>query len=385
MTSADEVVRRLLDHLEERIDLAHVERVRARHLAALQYEALDIPPVVCYLPYEGHPYDGRHGDGQEFEPYPHPEAFADPAKMMVNELLVGFTSIYHAVDLGDDTPYCLRPNLGIGIIASMFGAEIKLVGNEMPWVIPFGNRSELQTIVDAPLPDVRSGLGQRVIDQYDYFHHVLSDYPSCQTAFEITLPDLQGPFDTAELLWGSEIFLALYTEQDLVRELLSKITEQMLAVYRFLQDKVRDSLNPGFHHQHATGVKGNLLIRDDSPILISPRLYKEIVAPFDARLASELGGVGIHFCGDGGHQVDNMLAIPGLECLDFGQAEKNDLDAIYAKASAQQVPLVRLTVPDVGETAKSVRDRFPLGVNLVYHAETVAEAHAAWQRFCSEE
>ena len=111
MTPADGVVSRLLDYFEERIDLAHIKRIRARHLAALNYDEIDAAPLVFYLPYEG----------QEFEPYTYPEAFADPAKMMANELLVGFTSIYHAVELESDNPYCLRPNLGTGIIASMLG------------------------------------------------------------------------------------------------------------------------------------------------------------------------------------------------------------------------------------------------------------------------
>ena len=371
---ADGVVRHILNYFEERIDLVHVKRVRARHLAALNYEKMDVAPLVFYLPYEG----------QEFEPYPYPEAFVDPAKMMVNELLIGFTSVYHAVELDGDEPYCLRPNLGTGIIASMFGAEIKLVENQMPWVLPLGSPSRLRAIVDAPLPDVTSGLGQRVIDQYDYFRHVLSDYPQCQAAFELTLPDLQGPFDTAEMLWGSAIFADLFTQKDLVTSILSKITDLMVAVYDTLKEKTCDSLNLGFHHQHATAVKGNLLIRNDSPILMSPKMYREIVYPFDARLAEELGGVGIHFCGDGQHQVDNMLSIPGLQCLDFGQAGMNDLDAIYVAASARQVPLVRVTVPEAELTAKSVRKRFPRGVNLVYEAMTVKEARTVWQRYCSE-
>ncbi len=374
MMPADQVVRCLLDNLEERIDLPHVERVRARHLAALNYEELEVPPLVCYLPYEG----------QDFEPYSYPEAFADPAKMMVNELLIGFTSIYHAVELDDDAPYCLRPNLGTGIIASMFGAEVRLVENNMPWVMSLGDLSRLRAMVDAPLPDARSGLGQRVIAQYDYYHHALRDHPRCQAAFELILPDLQGPFDTAELLWGSEIFAALYTQRDMVGALLSKITDLMLAVYGFLKAKTSDSLNPGFHHQHATAVKGNLLIRDDSAILISPKMYRESVHPFDARLASELGGVGIHFCGDGQHQIDNMLTIPGLQCLDLGEPEKMDLDALYVKASARRVPLVRLTVPEAELTAKRVRKRFPRGVSLIYQAESVAQARRIWQRYCSE-
>ncbi len=84
MSTADRLVRQILDYLEPRIDLAHVRQAAARHHAALRYEPVDRAPLVCYLPYRG----------EQFTPYPYPEAYADPAKMMVNELLVGFTSLY---------------------------------------------------------------------------------------------------------------------------------------------------------------------------------------------------------------------------------------------------------------------------------------------------
>jgi hypothetical protein len=374
MENAEHVVRRLLDHFEERIDLAHVEEVRKRHRAALSYEPQQVPPLVCYVPYEG----------QDFRPYPYPEAFADPAKMMVNELLVGFTSLYHAVELRDDAPYCLRPNLGTGIVASMFGAQVRLVENNMPWTQRLGCLAALQALVDAPLPDVHAGLGRRVLEQYDYYDEALRDYPNCRAAFEITLPDLQGPFDIAELLWGSEIFVDLYSHENLLHALLDKITDQLLAAYRCFAGRTRDSLGPGGHFQHAVGVKGRVLLRNDSAILMSPAMYRELVYPYDARLASALGGIGIHFCGDGSHQVDNLLAIPGLQSLDLGQPEMMDLDAIYARAAARRVPLLRLTVPVEQLTARRVRTRFPQGVILIHHASSVAAAREVWQRYISE-
>jgi hypothetical protein len=373
MTEADLLVRRILDDIEPRIDLRHVERVCARHRAALAYEALDIPPLVCYIPYEG----------KRFEPYPYPEAFADPAKMMVNELLLGFTSIYHAVSEHDDAPLCLRPNLGTVLIASMFGSQIRLVENNMPWAAALGGHDRLRAVVESHLPAVTDGLGQRVLDQYAYYHAALRDYPNCRAAFEITFPDLQSPFDTAELLWGSSIFPDLFEHEDLVRALLDRIAAQMLAVYRHLEPLVRESLRPAAHWQHACAFNGKMLLRSDSCILMSPRMYREIVMPCDARLAAELGSIGIHFCGDGHHQIDNMLAIPGLQSLDFGQPHMMDTDAIYQKASARRVVLMRMTVPDEQLTARQVRARFPAGVILIYTAASVADAHQTWERYCA--
>ena len=371
MTEADQIVKRILDYLEPRLDPDHVERAAARHRAALSYEETDRLPLVCYLPYEG----------TAFEPYLYSEAFADPAKLMVNELLSGFTSIYHAVDLKDDTPYCLRPNLGVTMIASMLGAQIRVMDDQPPWVLPFEDLAVVQKIVDAPPPDMSSGLVPRAIEQYAYFREALADYPNCRAAFQLTLPDLQGPFDIAELLWGSSIFLAFYDNPALLSGFLTRITDTIIAAYHRFSAEVRENIGAGFEYQHAVGVKGKILLRGDTVIMLSPEHYRDMVLPHDERIAQELGSVAIHFCGNGQHQIDNMLAIQNLGSLDFGQSWMMDVDSIYAGAAARKVALVRVALPPDQLIAAQVSRRFPTGVILVYEAESVAEAKQVWQRY----
>ena len=371
MSQADQVVRQILDRLEERIDLDHVAHAHARRQAALDYAPVDRLPITFYLPFEG----------KDVAPYPYPEAFADPAKMMVNELLISFTSIYHAADLRDDAPYCLRPNVGTTIIASMFGAEIRLVENNPPWVMPFGEVKHIREIVNAPLPDVRAGLGQRVVDQYSYYHAAVADYPRCRAALQFTLPDLQGPFSIAELLWGSSIYPAFYDAPELVRGLLDKITTQIIRVYHAIIGMTRDLLRDGYCHQHATAVKGNLLIRDDSMVNLSPKMYRQVVLPHDQRLGDELGSVGVHFCGNGMHQVPNLLQIESIRSLDLGQADKNDLDVLYAQAAPKRVALVRVSVPESELNAARLKQRFPTGVYLVFKPESVDHARALLRQY----
>ncbi len=370
MNQPDSLVRQILDDLEPRIDLAHVARARARNRAALDYANVDRAPIVFYLPYEG----------TQFTPYPYAEAFADPAKMMVNELLIGFTSIYHAVDLRDDAPYCLRPNLGIGILSSQFGAEVRLVENNPPWVMPLGDVEKLRALADAPLPDVHSGLVPRALEQYDYFADALKDYPNCRAAFQFTMPDLQGPFSIAELLFGSAIYPVFYDGPGLIRHWLARITAQMIAVYRVLVAKTKGDLGAGYCYQHAVAVKGNVLVRDDSMINLSPKMYREVVLPFDQQLGQELG-VAVHFCGRGSHQVGNLLQIPNLGSLDFGNPEMNDLDALYAQAQLQRVALLRLAVPENELRASTIAHRFPRGANLTIKPTSVQHAHALLRQY----
>ena len=373
MTTAEVTLRRLLEYLEGKIDLSHVEEVRNRLLATIRYQRTDRPPVFCFLPYEG----------KDFEPYPYEEAFYDPAKMMVNELLTtGRTSLYHQVDLQDDSLYCIEANFGASIPASMFGAQIKVMGNEYPWVVPL-DQEAIQRIIDAPPPDPRSGLGQRVIDQIDYFDAVLGEYPRCRAAIGIEFPDPQGPFCVAAQLWGPEIYVALHDHVETVRALLSKITDTMIAAYRLFLPKVCEHTGSSWHYSQDTLQKGKLCVRNDSAVLVSPRMYAEIIQPFDERLSETLGGISMHFCGDGTHLVDNLLSISGIQGLDFGEGPKMDMDHIYSKAAPHHVPLVRAAVPEEELTAKGLRQRFPTGASFLYRAKTVQKAHQMWNRYLS--
>ena len=374
MTKADDVLHHLLDYLEPRIDVEHVTAIAARHKAALSYEKVNRLPLVCFLPYEG----------ELFKAYALSEIFDDPAKMMVNELLTGFTSIYHAVDLKDDAPYCLRPNLGVTIVASMLGAQIRIMEEQPPWVLPLENVTTIRRVVDGSLPDMTAGLAPRVLEQYGFYKLVLAGYPNCQAAFQLTLPDLQGPFDIAELLWGPEAFIALFTEPELLLALLEKITATILLAFRRFSDEVNENIGAGFQYQHGTAVRGKMLLRSDTTIMISPSHYQEFILPQDGRIGQTLGSVAVHFCGNGQHQLANMLATPNLGSLDLGQPWMMGIDDIYAEASARKVGLTRVTVPEDQLTAEQASRRFPTGVNLVYYPENLADARQVWQRYIGE-
>jgi hypothetical protein len=371
MDNADRLVAEILAYLEGRIDPAQLALAAQRQRATLDFAPVDRLPLVLYLPYEG----------TAWRPFPYHEAFADPAKMMANELLAGFVSLYQAADLPMDAPYCLRPNLGTGLIASQFGAEIRLVEDNPPWTMPLGSEERLRALVESPLPPATSGLAQRALEQYAYFDRALAAYPNCRAAFWVTLPDLQGPFSTAELLWGSAIYPAMYEEPDLVRGLMERITEQMLTVYRLLMPHVHEDAQPGYTHQHGVAIKGNVLVRNDSIINLSPALYRDMVQPFDAQLARDLGAIGVHFCGRGQHQVPNLLAIPGIASIDIGNPEMLDLDMLYQHACAQRVPLLRVAVPAEELRASRLLRRFPTGVTLCYTPTSVAEARALWGEY----
>jgi hypothetical protein len=374
MKDAELVLKRLLDVLEAKIDLAHVARIRERNRAAIYYEPVDRPPLVCYLPYEG-------GD---FRPYSYTEAFDDPAKMMVNQLLAGWGSPYAHITapLYDDMPYTLRSDTGIVIVASMFGAAITILDDNMPWATPFESLDGLRALVDAPLPDIQAGIGRRVLEVYDFYHHVLAGYPTCREAFEVALPSILCPFNVAELLWPN-IYLDIFEHADLINRVLGHITEQILRAYDAFKGLARDTLMPEGGYQHGAATRGHMLVRADSIINVSPDMYRELVLPHHARISEALGGVGFHACGKVDNHIDALLDVPQVQCIDLGQPEMNDLDTVYAKCAPRKVTLPRLQVPKESLTAPQVMGRFPRGVNLIYHAESVADGRATFAHYAN--
>jgi hypothetical protein len=376
MNGAATVLKRLLDVLEAEIDPAHVARTRERNRAAIYYEPVDRPPLVCYLPHEG----------EDFRSYSYTEAFDDPAKMMVNQLLVGWGSPYAHITapVYDDMPYTLRSNTGIVIVASMFGAAVTILDDNMPWVTPFESLDDLRALVDAPLPEVNAGIGQRVLDIYDFYHHALEDYPTCREAFEIALPSILCPFNVAELLWPN-IYLDIFEHTDLINRVLGHITGQILRAYDAFKGLARDTLMPAGGYQHGAATRGRMLVRADSIINVSPAMYREVIMPHHARISEALGGAGFHACGKVDNHIDALLEVPQVQCIDLGQPEMNDLDTIYAKCAPLEVNLPRLQVPQASLAAPQVMERFPRGVNLVYYAESVEDARAIFARYAGAE
>jgi hypothetical protein len=125
-------------------------------------------------------------------------------------------------------------------------------------------------------------------------------------------------------------------------------------------------------------IRGQILLRDDSAIMVSPRMYRQQIAPHDERVLAEMEGGGIHSCGNFMHNVGAMLELPSLQCLDFGQSSLNDVDAIYAQAKPRRIALVRVSVTAEelrqGDIRRSLRDRFPTGVTLLHAAPSLEAA-----------
>ena len=350
-------LKRVLDHLSATLDARRQAAIDERYRQTLDYEPVERPPCIV---------SGPLPPDSPFEPFPHALVFADPQKMLFNELVHAFdTSIALRDRIVDDLPLTVRANFGTVLIASKFSAPVEQVGDNPPWVRHDADKGlSLAEIRDTDPEDCSAGWIPRVIETLESYHEVLAAWPEVKDGLRIVLPDLQGPLDNLELIRGSDLFLQLITEPEAVDGALDTLARTQIHLARHLSNWTTDG-PLGYCHQHAVRQKGHLLLRNDSCIMVSAPMYRRRIAPHDEHVLRELGGGGVHSCGNFGHLVNEFLALPSLQCLDFGQPEMNDVDTIYALAAKKKVALIRVAVSEQELASGSAARRFPTGVVLI--------------------
>ena len=355
----------LLKSLENQLNLEVQNRIEDRHLKALNWEPVDKLPLVITYPY---PKSAR------IKPFPHREIFDNPEKMLFNELVHAFdTSIFLHSEINDDLPFTIRANFGTVVVASLFGAKVEQREDNPPWVRHFETMDGFNTIFNRDPLDFSQGICPQIIGRYKFYQGVLADFPNLQKCIKIVLPDLQGPLDTLELLRGSGIYEDFIMDPEMVDKGLRLVAEAQVGLAKHLQQYTTDGSN-GFTHQHAVTIKGNLLIRNDSAIMISPDMYADQVASHDEYVLREMGGGSIHSCGKIDFNIPEIFKLNSINSFDFGQSYLNDVDAVYPLARESKIPIIRFRPNKEELISGDIMKRFSTGVSLVYDASSFEEA-----------
>lgn len=313
---------RLLDQIENMIDVEHVKKVEKLHVKALSYDDVDIIPIVITP------------ESIIEEMCPYKEAYDDPAKMLYNELLLSCGgSIKSSVMVKDHLPYNIRSNYGIGIIASLFGAVSKVVGNNMPWVDHIESKKELYRMIGKGVPAFDTALGRKVTDTYSYFNSILKNYPKCKEVIRVTQPDMQGPFDIAHLLIGSDIFYDIYDDPEMIHSLLDLITETYIGFRNYIDKYLNDiTTDKRAMYIHGGIYMGRVLLKDDTALInLSPEQYREFIYPYNKRIIDMFKG-SLHYCGKLSAGYDDMSFEirnnENLGSVHYGNPEMQDLSKI---------------------------------------------------------
>ena len=235
----------------------------------------------------------------------------------------------------------VRANYGTGILSSLFGAEIFIMpyeNNTLPTTRAFNDTERMRALLDGGMPDLTRGFGRQVLEMGEIFAEVFSQYPNIQKYVPVYHPDLQGALDIAELLWGGEMFYAMYDEPELVHDVLSLITDTYVAFMEKWNTINAPSKDMNTHWNNFFH-RGTLVLRNDSAMNLSPDLYEEFSVPYDTRLFAHFGGGVMHFCGRGDHYVEALCKIPGLYGINMSQPQYNDMEKIYRATVDAGIPI----------------------------------------------
>ena len=226
----------------------------------------------------------------------------------------------------------LRANYGCNIIPSLFGCKIYMMEKELntlPGAFPLpGGVDMLRKCLDHGVPDILAGQGKQVFDCVEYFIDSLRDYPRLQKYCHVYHPDAQGVLDIAEVIYGSEIFLAFYDEPALMHEFLQLITKTYVSFmdnyFNLVPPKEDFNCHYGWMH------RGKIRMSLDSCVNFSPEMYEDFSLPYDEILLHRYGGI-IHSCGKVDHFVNSLNLIgEGYYGFNLSQPHLNDMERVFA-------------------------------------------------------
>ncbi|MEI8246434.1 MAG: hypothetical protein WCI51_11415 [Lentisphaerota bacterium] len=318
--------RQLLDKLEATIDLEHVARTEQLQNDLWNGGKMPYLPCVAGLLPSG-----------DWPSYTFTERWDDVEKNIINSL--GW--VYSGALLKDDRLYQIRPEYGVVNIPELFGIEtiISNEGNSMSEGL--NDRDKLKRLIDAGVPDFASCRHTLKIFEYqDTARELLSDYEKLSKVIHFTLPDTQGPFDLACLIWGSDIYLGLHDEPELFEQLMDLVTRTFVEYNKYHQKRMGDPVDSAYHIAGLKLVNGGIRICDDSATLISKEMYASQVAPYNVRAFAPFSGGWLHYCGDGNRLLPTMLNdIPGVHAIHLGNPDLHNFRQLVKDLAERKIVL----------------------------------------------
>lgn len=246
----------------------------------------------------------------------------------------------------------IRANFGTGVIPSLFGTEKFIMPYEtdtLPAVKPLAGRMEdIKKIVVKGVPDLfqENTFGKKVFEVTEKFGEVGQKYSNIGKYVHVYHPDTQGPLAIADILWGSDIYVDMFDEPELVEDMLNLATETYIK-YTHEWYKLVKPFSSEYSVHWGMLIKGHVLIRDDACMNISPDMVSEYAIPYDQRILNEFNGGGIHFCGKGDHYINLMSQLKGISCINMSEPELNNMDKIYANTVDKGINIIGLKKEEV--------------------------------------
>ncbi len=264
------------------------------------------------------------------------------------------------VGLDDDFVPYLQPQGGVTAFASAFGCEVEYFEHTQPWAHPVIKSDDRpEKVYDLKPPSVTDGQLGPMLEFTDYY------VAETRGRYPIAVTNMQGPLDTAYLVWEPSAFmLAMYANPKEVHHLMRLVTDLIIA---FVKEQKRHS--PEFMPCHFPPLwlpdGRGIAVSDDGLAVVSAKLYAEVCLPYMNELSDEFGGIMVHSCGNFVHQFDNLERMHNLRGINFGATE-TPFEAIWERFNGKTA-----LIPHMGLNNSSDKIHFDDNAAYLEHLHEV--------------
>ena len=158
-----------------------------------------------------------------------------------------------------------------------------------------------------------------------------------------SLPTIASALNVAVNLYGEEILVSLMTEPNAALHDLEIINELLITIHKWYLVNIPEKQLQPVVSSMRTQPRGYGQICGCTTQLISPDIYRELIAPLDAQLLSgyENGGM-MHLCGAHAQHIPTFKAMPQLRAFQLNDRAAADLELYYKGLRDDQILYVNV-------------------------------------------
>jgi len=303
-------VERILDKYKPSPDI--IEIGKRRQAAISKGEETDYVPIV--LSARELPEVVR-----DLPEYTIEECYYDKEKM----LLTGLKDMFRLNAGRSDGVPSIRPNLGVGLLATVLGAKQQVRGNQMPWVTERVSKQDLARLEPCDFEDVNEkGEMPWALEYINYFRKKL------EGKAYVFSGDPQGPFDIAHLVYGNDIFTAIYDDPSFVHHLLHLCSKVYIEGMKSMKRAMGEPLDIMYHYNGLYMEGCSTRIAEDTATLLKKEHAEEFAFEYTRKVLAEFGGGWTHWCGRGEQLLDLLDDAPEIKGLNLGNPQFYSMPAI---------------------------------------------------------
>jgi Uroporphyrinogen decarboxylase (URO-D) len=312
MIDFNSCVRDLLDKIDEQYPASRLDAISRKWRDLWNFDMpFSSPPVALHR--------GRYQDG-----YGHPvhHTLEDRQRL----LLLKLQDIVRMSDIDDDYMPVLTLDTGAYILAQAFGGNSIYMSN-MYMIDHFLNSEADVENLPAFTPEAEHCYMDMVFETLRFFREETGG------RIPINIHTPQGPLETLGCMWDSNAFyMSLIDNPELIVRVLEKILEGYIWYIKRQQAIIGSECvqyNYAMSYSHRPGGTG-IGLGEDVIATIGPEHF-DLTLPLYRRIASELGPLLLHSCGNPAHQLAKVMDVDVIHGLHFSQLNAEDFIPLISR------------------------------------------------------